>query len=144
MPTTIGYRRLEPADREPARVLFTLLTEVFGEQPPEYGDEWLDRLLADPALLLYAAFRDGELVGGLTAHRLPMTRSATSEVLVYDLAVRADQRRLGLAGGLLAALRAEAGCPVFVLADDADREARSFYAAVGGAAEPVTLYLFDA
>jgi hypothetical protein len=37
-----------------------------------------------------AAFAAKDIGGGITAHTLPMTRTESSEIFIYDVAVRSD------------------------------------------------------
>ncbi len=94
------------------------------------------------------ATEDGVAVGGLTAHALPMTRSRSAELFIYDLAVRTDRQRRGIGRALIAELLALAPAAgidtAFVPADDEDTHALDFYRAVGGAPSPVTFFTFSA
>ncbi len=138
--------RLGSADAADARRLFALMAGVFGEEHVELGDEYLARILSDDRFWAVAAYSDDELVGGITAHALPMTRSQSHELFVYDVAVLPSHQRHGIGRELLHALRAEAALAgitcVFVAADDADLHALDFYRALGGTASPVTLFTF--
>jgi aminoglycoside 3-N-acetyltransferase I len=94
-----------------------------------------------------AAYEGRTIVGGVTGHVLPMTRSRSSELFIYDLAVRPDCQRRGVGRALVAAIResaASAGAHTsFVAADDEDRHALAFYRAIGGDGAPVTMFTFD-
>ncbi len=142
----IRTQRLTPSDHETARALFALMEEVFenGHQP--LGDPYLERLLRRADLWVVAAFVDDTLAGGVTAHVLPMTRSESSELFIYDLAVRADLQRRGVGRALITRLRADADAAgleaAFVPADDEDTHALAFYRALGGEASPVTFFTF--
>lgn len=139
-------RRLAPTDRDRARALFEMMAEVFGEACRPLGDRYLDRLLRRASFWALAALHEGEVVGGLTAHALPMTTSEAFELFVYDLAVREEHQRQGIGRKLMAALRREAaehGIRVlYVPVDDGDVHALEFYQAVGGEGTPVTFFLF--
>ncbi|HLP31348.1 MAG TPA: GNAT family N-acetyltransferase [Geothrix sp.] len=139
-------KRLAPTDRDRARALFEVMARVFGEARRPLGDRYLDRLLRRSSFWALVALHEGEVVGGLTAHALPMTTSEVSELLIYDLAVREDHQRKGIGRQLLAALRtaaAEQGIGMlYVPVDDGDAHALEFYRAVGGEATPVTFFLF--
>ena len=143
----IQTRRLRPADRSLARVLFDVLAYVFDEQNGPLTDEYLDALLRQESFWAIVAMVDEQVVGGITAHALPMTRSMTSELFIYDLAVREDSRRQGVASRLVRELCAAAGSAgiseVFVPADNDDAHALEFYRELGGEESPVTFFAFN-
>jgi aminoglycoside 3-N-acetyltransferase I len=143
----IEIRRLGRGDVAIARRLFVMMAEVFEEKGRPLGDAYLVRLLAREGFWALIAFIDGDVVGGLTAHTLPMTRTESSEIFIYDIAVRADRQRLGIGRRLIAALRdmaaAEGIHDLFVPADDEDTQALEFYRALGAAASPVTFFVFS-
>jgi aminoglycoside 3-N-acetyltransferase I len=140
------FRRLETADRDLARSLFLLMAEVFEAESEQLSDGYVERLLADPSFWVIAAWDGEQLVGGLTAHTLPMTRTEASELFVYDIAVRRAQQRRGVGRGLVTELlRAAAALGIgnmFVGADDEDTHALDFYRALGGVASKVTHFDF--
>jgi aminoglycoside 3-N-acetyltransferase I len=138
--------RLVSGDRRVAKKLFSTMAEVFDEEHTPLSDEYVDRLLARDELWILAAMLDEEVVGGLTAHRLPMTRSESSEIFIYDVAVHAGHRRRGVGRLLLSYLTRAAGDAgihdLFVPADNDDAHALEFYRALGGAGSPVTFFAF--
>jgi aminoglycoside 3-N-acetyltransferase I len=139
-------KRLKAGDREPAKALFTLMAEVFEEDSEELSDSYIDRLLGREDFWAIAAFVDDDLVGGITAHSLPMTRTQSSEIFIYDIAVRSAHQRKGIGRRLVAELRAQAAGmgirELFVPADNEDVHALDFYRALGGEAAPVTIFTF--
>jgi len=137
------FTRLGPGDRDRAKALFALMAAVFDEDCEALSDAYVDRLLVREDFWVVAALSDGELVGGLTAHTLPMTRTEVSELFIYDLAVRPEHQRRGVGRQLVAHLRSAAGAAeIFVAVDDEDAHALDFYRAVGGSAAPVTIFTF--
>jgi aminoglycoside 3-N-acetyltransferase I len=124
------------------------MADVFEEPHDHLTDQYLDDLLVREAFWAMAALSGDQVVGGLTAHTLPMTRTESAEVLIYDVAVRADRQRRGVGRRLVMALRAattEAGLgDVFVPVDSADEHALDFYRALGGVPAPVTIFTFAA
>jgi aminoglycoside 3-N-acetyltransferase I len=138
--------RLGAGDGTVARALFSTMAAVFEEGHAPLSDGYVTRLLARDDLFVLAATWRAEVVGGLTAHVLPMTRSESREVFIYDLAVRADHRRRGVGRLLLSHLRQgadDAGIDdLFVPSDDEDTDALEFYRALGGAASSVTIFTF--
>lgn len=110
-------------------------------------DQYLDRILNRDSFWAIAAFDGGDVVGGLTAHTLPMTRSATSELFIYHLAVRQDHQRRGVGSELIRAARSLAAAEgidvVFVPVDDDDTHGLEFYRVQGGAESAVTHFTFE-
>jgi aminoglycoside 3-N-acetyltransferase I len=143
-----GYRveRLGPLDRDKARALFSMMNQVFDEEHGELTDAYVDSLLSREQMWILAASNGSEIVGGLTAHVLPLTRVQVKEVFIYDLAVRIDHQRRGVGRLLmdaLAHLAAGSGASeLFVAADNEDQHALDFYRAIGGAGAPVTMFTF--
>lgn len=147
-----GIQRLGQEDLTIARELFAMMVDVFDEDDDEpvtepLTDEYLDRILSRDSFWALAAFDGSEIVGGLTAHTLQMTRSAAAELFIYDLAVRQDHRRSGVGSELIRAVRSRAAAEgievVFVPADDDDTHALEFYRAQGGAESAVTHFTFE-
>jgi aminoglycoside 3-N-acetyltransferase I len=145
----IRTRRLTAGDRDLARTLFSLMAEVFEEPSQPLSDRYLDRLLARDEFWALAAFegdRGDRIVGGITAHTLPMTRAETSELFIYDVAVHPARQRKGVGRQLVMALRERAAAAgirdLFVPADNDDIHALDFYRALGGAASAVTFFTF--
>jgi len=139
--------RLTPADIEMARRLFLLMAEVFEEPTEPLGDSYIEQLLNRPEFWAMAAVVEDQLVGGVTAHAIPMTTSESSELFVYDIAVRADVQRQGIGRALMTALRAattaEGIGDMFVPADNEDTHALDFYRGLGGVPTPVTFFTFE-
>lgn len=146
--STVSVRRLTSGDEELARRLFAMMAAVFEEAYQELDDPYLNALLQRRDFWVLAALEGDEVVGGVTGHALPMTRSPSQELFIYDLAVRADRQRRGLGRLLIQSLRegaAAAGITVaFVPADNDDEHALEFYRAVGGVPQAVTIFTFDA
>jgi aminoglycoside 3-N-acetyltransferase I len=144
--TDLQIRRLTAGDRELARAMFAMMAAVFEEESAYLSDGYLDDLLCRNDFWAVAAFMGDEIVGGVTAHTLPMTRTESAELFIYDLAVRGDQQRQGIGRRLIAALREAAAAAgievVFVPADNDDIHALDFYRALGGEPSPVTVFTF--
>jgi aminoglycoside 3-N-acetyltransferase I len=140
-------KRLTAADRELAGTMFAMMGEVFEEPYEALGAAYVDRLLGRTDFWAIAALVGEEIVGGLTAHTLPMTRGEYSEIFIYDIAVRKDQQRKGVGRRLMTAVLESAAAigihDVFVPADNDDLHALDFYRALGGVAAPVTFFTFS-
>lgn len=149
----MSIARLAPGDERRAREAFALMAAVFEEDgesardAASLDDVYVGALLQRPDFFALAALTAGEVVGCVTAHALPMTRSASKELFVYDLAVQRDHRRRGIGRALVSELLAcasQEGIEVaFVPADDEDEPALAFYRSLGAEASPVTIFTFS-
>ncbi len=137
-------KRLGVDDVALAIRVFALMTEVFENPGEALTEMYVSELLRRPEFWVLAAVDDDEIVGGLTAHELPMTRDESTELFVYDLAVTPVRQRGGLGRRLvntLTMLAAESGIEVtFVLADNEDEHALALYRALGGQPSDVTMF----
>ena len=115
-----------------------LFGEVFGEEgyhgPPPSLDH-LRQLLDDEKFIVLAAQIDGEMVGALAGYELVKFEAERSEIYIYDLAVREEHRRRGVATALIEALKAIArgkgAWVIFVQADPPDAPAVALYDKLG-------------
>lgn len=139
----ISARRLTSKDKELAQRLFSLMSEVLEERQHPLPEAYLTNLLASEAFWAVAAFSGNEILGGLTAHTLPMTRSESSEIFIYDIAVHPAHQRKGVGKALVARLREYSEHVVFVPADNEDAHAVDFYRALGGTPASVTFFTFE-
>jgi aminoglycoside 3-N-acetyltransferase I len=143
----VTIRRLGPEEVTEAQNLFQTIASVFEEASEHLPVDYVASILGNRSFWAVGAFAGSEILGGLTAHTLPMTRSADREVFLYDIAVREPWRRLGigrrLVEFLLEAAAAEAINVMFVPADNEDLHALDFYRALGGEASPVTVFTFS-
>ena len=97
---------------------------VFKTESAPLCSPYLGALLKEERFWALAACNEDHLVGGLTAHTLPLTRVDEHELLVYDIDVLPAYQRQGvgrrLVDELLAQARAVGTCEVFLLADNED------------------------
>jgi aminoglycoside 3-N-acetyltransferase I len=143
----VVVRRLGPADVTLARETFRLMADVFAEGGGELTTAYVATLLERADFWAMAALDDASPIGGITAHVLPMTRTETRELFIYDLAVHPAHQRRGVGRLLVETLcreAAAAGAPVaFVPADVEDEHALAFYRALGGDPAPATIFSFE-
>jgi aminoglycoside 3-N-acetyltransferase I len=141
-------RRLVAGDTELAIGAFAMMAAVFEEGGPPLSRGYVDRLLAREGFWAFVAVAGGEIVGGLTAHALPMTRDERTEMFIYDVAVRPDYQRQGVGRHLMAAVRVAARGrgidDVFVAADEDDAHALDFYRSLGGSPSMSAIFTFPA
>lgn len=146
---TFEIRKLASQDLAEFRSLIDLFNRVFEEtQPASASETHLRVLLSTRSFIALAAFVENEVVGGLTAYELPMYQKASSEILVYDLAVRPDYQRRGVGKQLLYHLKEYCSAlgiqEFFVLVHEEDEHAIEFYRATGGKGERVINFVYEA
>jgi len=121
------------------RTLSALFAEVFEDYESYAGakpdDAYLESLLAKPDFIALVARNAETVIGGLAAYRLEKFEQARSEIYIYDLAVRENHRRQGVATDLIEALKhvaRELGAWVIsVQADYGDDPAIALYSKLG-------------
>ena len=132
-------RRLTCDDVVLMRELLSTFGKAFGEddtyERAQPRDAYLRELLGSDGFIALAALRDGVVVGGLAAYELKKFEQERSEIYIYDLAVAAEQRRRGIATGLIGTLKAIArtrgAYVIFVQADLIDAAAIALYTKLG-------------
>ena len=138
------FRRLEAGEANRFRELNQMFSEIFGD---EFGDTayasgkptdaYLETLLAKPHVIPLVALSGNHIVGGLVAYVLDKFEQERCEVYIYDLAVRSEYRRRGVARTLILELKKIArklgAWVIYVQADkdEADLPARELYASLG-------------
>ena len=132
-------RMLGPADVEPMKALLNVFGEAFDDAATYTGDQpssaYLERLLGGECFIALVALEGGEVIGGLAAYELRKFEQERSELYIYDLAVRAEHRRRGIATALIDELKRVAvvrgAWVVFVQADHGDEPALALYTKIG-------------
>ncbi|MGZ4056837.1 MAG: N-acetyltransferase family protein [Bacteroidia bacterium] len=122
--------------------LIELFISVFEEEDASLPDQnYLEGLLKKTDFLVFVAMNNKQIVGGLTAFELPKYYSKSSELFIYDIAVKPGHQRKGLGKMLLEhtiKYCQEKGInEIFVAANEEDQHALDFYHATGGEAEKV-------
>ena len=129
------------------QALVNLFNMVFEEESKIGSETHLLKLLNSKNFIALAALTENEVVGGLTAYELPMYHSDSSEIFLYDLAVKPEYQRMGIGMGLIRSLKAH--CiqhgikEFFVMAHAEDKHAIEFYRATGGKSEKVVNFLYE-
>ena len=130
-------RRLGQGDITGFRSMNEVFSDVFGE-PENYSekkpdDAYCEAWLANPNNVGLLAIEGGKSIGAIGGYVLPKFEQARSECYIYDLAVREDARRRGVATALIEEMRRvarEVGAwTVYVQADvfEEDEPARLLY-----------------
>ena len=127
--------------------LVNLFNTVFEEESKIGSETHLLKLLSSRNFISLAALAENEVVGGLTAYELPMYYSDSSEIFLYDLAVKSEYQRMGIGKGLIQSLKAhciQQGIKeFFVMAHEEDQHAIEFYRSTGGKSENVINFLYE-
>jgi aminoglycoside 3-N-acetyltransferase I len=129
------------------QALVNLFNMVFEEESKIGSETHLLKLLSNKNFIALAALAENEVVGGLTAYELPMYYSDSSEIFLYDLAVKPEYQRRGIGKELIQSLKAH--CirhgikEFFVMAHAEDEHAIEFYRATGGKSENVVNFLYE-
>jgi aminoglycoside 3-N-acetyltransferase I len=132
-------QRLLPEHAHLMPALLTMFGKAFEDE-----HEWsvarpdaayLAKLLTRPDVIVLAALKNEEVVGGLVAYDLPKIEQARSEIYIYDLAVDEAHRRQGIASALIEALQpiareCGAWC-IFVQAEAIDADPIALYSKLG-------------
>lgn len=139
MRASVTIRRLGTVDVPLLRALNVVFADAFADPdtytgaPPD--DAYLGGLLAKEHVVALVALAGGRVIGGLVAYELDKVEQMRREMYVYDLAVREDHRRGGVATRLLARLREIAAernaWVIFVQADHGDDPAIALYTKLG-------------
>lgn len=144
--TMIQILRLLPSQAPLAKQMFVLMAQVFEHPASLLTEDYVQGLLEQPNFWALAAVQGDQVVGGLTAHVLPMTHHMGSELFIYDLAVHPQHQRQGVGRALVQTLVQQAKdqgiADVFVPADNDDTHALDFYRALGGRPSDVTIFDF--
>lgn len=132
-------RCLTADDVTTLRAMLDLFGEVFDDRPAyidaQPSDDYLRERLTSPDFIAIAATQDERVVGALAAYVLPKFEQARREIYLYDLAVHAAHRRVGVATRLIETLqrvaRDRGAYVIFVQADHGDDPAIALYTKLG-------------
>lgn len=122
---------------EEFQALLVAFREIFEEEEKAYPErDYLAKLLEDDHLLVITATLEGEVIGGLTAYRLPSYEEMASTIYIYDLGIKEAFRMKGIGKKLVNFLLDYAQNhqvnAVFVDTEQVDNEeAIAFYNTVG-------------
>jgi aminoglycoside 3-N-acetyltransferase I len=139
MSATFRIQRLHSEHAHLVLPLHTMFGKAF-EDEQEWSaarpdTAYLAKLLTRPDVIVLAALKNEEVVGGLVAYDLPKIEQARSEIYIYDLAVDEAHRRQGMATSLIEALQpiareCGAWC-IFVQAESIDADPIALYSKLG-------------
>jgi aminoglycoside 3-N-acetyltransferase I len=135
----ISIRPLCATDPALLENLLTVFGAAFGDADTYNSQhpsrDYLERLLASPYFIALVALEQGIVIGGLAAYELQKFEQERSEIYIYDLAVAATHRRMGIATALINELQKMAvsrnAYALFVQADIEDAPAIALYSKLG-------------
>nr|WP_290649148.1 AAC(3)-I family aminoglycoside N-acetyltransferase [Aquisalimonas sp.] len=134
-------RQLTPDDLVLMDALLLTFGEVFDEvetyvsNRPDAG--YMRRLLGGDYFIALVALKGSAVVGGIAAYELKKFEQPRSEIYIYDLAVREEHRRQGIATALIQELKhiaaSRGAYVIFVQADTGveDEAAIALYTKLG-------------
>jgi len=133
------YQQLSAGDVAILKQLLQVFGEAFGDrrayQSAVPRDEYLRSLLTKSHFTVVVALAGNEVVGGLAAYVLEKFEQERKEIYIYDLAVKEQHRREGIATKLINELRRTArergAYVIFVQADKVDDAAIKLYQSLG-------------
>lgn len=136
-------RVLDADDTELMRGLLDCFGDGFGDletycasQP---DDHYLASLLASECFFAVTALVAGRVVGGLAGYELRKFEKPRCELYIYDLAVRQEHRRRGIATALIERVKRMArdrgAWVIYVQADTGDEPAIALYSSLGSREE---------
>lgn len=139
MSTTPKICILSPADIPLMRGMLETFANAFEDQKTyldrQPSDAYLHDLLSKPHVVAICATMNEAVVGGLVAYQLDKFEQDRREFYIYDLAVRSDFRRQGIATAMIDTLRDETlrrdAYVIFVQADLDDAPAIALYDKIG-------------
>ncbi|HZP68922.1 MAG TPA: AAC(3)-I family aminoglycoside N-acetyltransferase [Pseudolabrys sp.] len=132
-------RELKDTDIGLFRELLTVMGRAFDEigvyTKAQPNAPYLRKLLGSGQFIALAALEGQVVVGGLAAYELLKFEQERSEIYIYDLAVAAEHRRMGIATALIDQLKTIAAARgaylIYVQADPADAPAVALYSKIG-------------
>ena len=141
-------KQLTKKDLSTFKSLINLFNLVFEEEKPSIGSDANSlKLLGSHSFIAIVAVSKNEVLGGLTAYKLPMVYSDDSEILLYDMAVKPEYQRMGIGKAIIQYLKGyclKNGIKgFFVMAHEEDKHAIEFYRATGGKNEKVVNFLYE-
>jgi aminoglycoside 3-N-acetyltransferase I len=137
----VKIQQLSSNDIELMEAVSTMFGEVFDDTDSYMSrrpsDAYLAKLLGSESFIALAALDGDAVIGGIAAYELAKFEQERSEIYIYDLAVRAEHRRKGVATALIEKLReiakSRGAWVIYVQADTAveDEPAIALYTKLG-------------
>lgn len=133
--------KLGPGDTGLAKQLFWFFQEDDQiARPAIPTDDYLHDLLSKEDFHVIVALQNGALAGGLTGYELPMYKRQIREMFLYEIAVKPEFRKQGVATALIERLKQickEKGIEeMYVGTSTPNKAAMTLYASTGGEQEP--------
>jgi aminoglycoside 3-N-acetyltransferase I len=114
--------------------------------PIDVSDSYLKEMLSKDSFHVFAAVKDNEVAGGLTAYELPMFASEEREMFLYDIIVSEAYRQQGIGRGLIEGLKklcADKGIKTIFVGTSMDSQAAiHLYNSTGGKREDIPWFVY--
>jgi aminoglycoside 3-N-acetyltransferase I len=141
MKEPIEIFRLQKSDLKLMINLVDVFNEVFEEYHTIASQNQLEKTLSKPSFYAIVAIIKGKIVGGLTAYELERYYNDSSELYIYDIAVKVPYQNQGVGKRLISYLKLHAFQndieTIFVEAHSDDTDAVKFYESTFGTSEKV-------
>ena len=147
MDTITEVIKLKSTDLQFFKELLLVFEDVFEMENFMMPDEhYLSHVLNNNLFMVYVLRLNDTTVGGLTAYVLPSYYFNSSQVYIYDLAVRGEFQRKGFGRKIITTVKSDCKAmgfkEIFVQADQIDEHALEFYRGTGGNAERVVHFTY--
>lgn len=147
MKETFKILRLQKSDLQSMEKLIELFSEVFEEEHTIASKSQLEKLLSKRSFFALVAIEEREVVGGLTAYEMEQYYRDSSELYIYDIAVKESHQNQGIGKKLVSSLKEYAlknGIEtIFVEAYSDDANAVKFYESTFGTSEKIDHFNLD-
>lgn len=147
MKPPISISQLQNTDLDKFKQLIILFNDVFEEYHSIASNSHLENLLQNPEFYAVVVEENNTIIGGLTAYEMKRYYSDSSELYIYDMAVKTNQQNNGIGKRLIKYLKSFAAQnnieTIFVEAHSEDKQAVKFYESSIGQSEKVDHFNLD-
>lgn len=138
----IALKKLSNLDSKDFVALLKVFEEAFEMENFTVPDEqYLQKILGKTDFMVFVIWLENQIIGGLTAHHLHSYYEQSSEIYIYDFAIKTEHQQKGYGKMLMSYLKDYCKAnnieEIFVQADAEDTHAVEFYQKTGGRAAKV-------
>jgi aminoglycoside 3-N-acetyltransferase I len=142
-----SIKKLTKSDLQLAKQLFIFFQQDDGVKKPSLGsDKYLLELISNKTYHIFVALDGETVIGGVTAYELPMFYKQVNEMFLYEIAVKPEYRRNGIAAALIETLKdfcikKRIKC-LFVGTEKKNLAAKELYLKTGGSMEIIPWFTY--